>query len=276
MKYDVAAKSAVGCIRRNNEDNLILDGEILPLEHKDFALISRSITSEGIKLLGVFDGVGGCSDGEKASYIAAVTAKEAVKHMTDNISHEEFLHSLCMEMNDEVCKEADGSGMGTTCALLCLNGRKYTACNVGDSPIFLVRDGRMRQISVDHNQKATYEKIMGKQARPNQKFKLTQCIGISSQEMLIEPFITSGNLRANDVFLICSDGLTDMMNPNKICGILNSGLSVECMVEKLSGLAINAGGRDNITIICVKIQKNGIYLKRIVEYIFERCSCNKR
>lgn len=276
MKYNVAAKSAVGCIRRNNEDNLILDGEILPLEHKDSALISRAIASEGIKLFGVFDGMGGYSDGEKASYIAAVTAMEKVKHKPDNISHEEFLHSLCMEMNDEVFKEADGSGMGTTCALLCLDGRKYTACNVGDSPIFMVRDGRMCQISEDHNQKATYERIMGKQARPERKFKLTQCIGISQQEMLIDPFISSGNLRENDVFLLCSDGLTDMMNLNEICGILNSDLQVECMVEKLASRAVNAGGRDNITIICVKIQKNSICVKHIMQYLFEKCNFKMR
>lgn len=251
MKYDVAAQSSVGRIRRNNEDNLILDGEILPLEHKDSAILSRSITSEGKKLVGVFDGMGGYSDGEKASYIAAVTALEAIKYNTSHISHEEFLHSLCMEMNDEVCKEADGSGMGTTCALLYLNNDRYTICNIGDSPIFLVRNGELKQISVDHNQRATFERATGKPAPANQKFKLTQCIGIPKDEMIIEPYIASDTVQQGDFFLLCSDGVTDMVSHDCIRRIICEHKTPEAVINELVERAMNAGGRDNITAICV-------------------------
>lgn len=251
MKYDVAAQSSVGRIRRNNEDNLVLDGEILPLEHKDSAILSRSITSEGNKLVGVFDGMGGYSNGEKASYIAAVTALEAVEHNTGHISHEEFLHSLCMEMNDEVCKEADGSGMGTTCALLYLNNDRYTICNIGDSPIFLVRNGEMKQISVDHNQRATFERATGKPAPANQKFKLTQCIGIPKDEMIIEPYIASDAVQLGDFFLLCSDGVTDMVPFVEIKAIICRENNPEAVVKELISKAMEAGGRDNITAVCV-------------------------
>lgn len=251
MKYDVAAKSSVGRIRRNNEDNLIFDGEILPLQHKDSAVMSRSITSEGGRLVGVFDGMGGYSDGEKASYIAALTAKQATKDRSVSIPHEEFLHSLCMEMNDNVCKEADGSGMGTTCALLFLYNDRYTVCNIGDSPVFLVRNGEMTQISVDHNQRATFERATGKPAPANQKFKLTQCIGIPKDEMIIEPYIASAGVQKGDYFLLCSDGVTDMVSQDCIKTIICEYKAPEAVIDALVERAMEAGGRDNITAVCV-------------------------
>lgn len=251
MKYDVAAKSSVGRIRRNNEDNLILDGIILPLEHKDSAVISRSITSDGGKLVGVFDGMGGYSDGEKASYIAAMTAMQATEHRASSIPHEEFLHSLCMEMNDEVCREADGSSMGTTCALLFLYNDRYTVCNIGDSPVFLIRNGEMTKISVDHNQRAAFERATGKSAPANQKFKLTQCIGIPKDEMIIEPHIASAGVQYGDFFLLCSDGVTDMVSHDCIRRIICEHKTPEAVINELVERAMNAGGRDNITAICV-------------------------
>lgn len=251
MKYDVAAKSSVGRIRRNNEDNLILDGEILPLQHKDSAVISKSITSEGGKMVGVFDGMGGHSDGEKASYISAMTALRAIGHRPEGIPHEEFLNSLCMEMNDEVCKEADGSGMGNTCALLFLYNDRYAVCNIGDSPVFLVRNGEMTQISVDHNQRATFERATGKPAPANQKFKLTQCIGIPKDEMIIEPHIASAGVQNGDFFLLCSDGVTDMVSRDSIKRIICEYKTPEAVINELVERAMEAGGRDNITAVCV-------------------------
>lgn len=251
MKFDVAAKSSVGRIRRNNEDNLILDGEILPLEHKDSAVLYRYISSEGGKLVGVFDGMGGYSDGEKASYIAAMTAMLAMEHKSGSIPHEQFLHSLCMEMNDEVCKEADGSGMGTTCALLFLYSDRYTVCNIGDSPVFLVRNGEMKQISVDHNQKATFERATGKPAPANQKFKLTQCIGIPKDEMIIEPHIASDVVQVGDFFLLCSDGVTDMVPFEEIEAVICEKKTSGAIINELILKAMDAGGRDNITAVCV-------------------------
>lgn len=251
MKYDVAARSVVGRIRRNNEDNLLLDGEMLSLEHKDSEMLSRSIVSESGRLVGVFDGMGGNRDGEKASYIAAMTAMQAVGNRPGSITREEFLHALCLEMNDAVCKEADGSGMGTTCALLFLYNDRYIVCNIGDSPVFLVRNGRMKQISVDHNLKATFERATGKPAPANQKFQLTQCIGIPQDEMIIEPHMASDTVQVGDFFLLCSDGVTDMVPLEEIMTIICEKKTPEAVINELIRKAMEAGGRDNITALCV-------------------------
>lgn len=251
MNYSVAARSAVGRVRRNNEDNMIVDGEILPIDHMDSSVISKTMADSHPRLVGVFDGMGGYSDGEKASYIAASMAKERFESLGEHEMPRHVLHQLCLETNDEVCKEADGSSMGTTCALLAFSEESYTVCNLGDSPVFLIRDGEMVQISVDHNQKAMFESVTGKPAPPNRKFKLTQCIGIPKEEMIIEPFIASDRVQSGDFFLICSDGVTDMIASDEIRQIISDYKSPEAVVNKLTEKALEAGGRDNITAVCV-------------------------
>lgn len=251
MKYSVTAKSVVGRIRRNNEDNFFLDGELLSLDHMDSSLLSKTFTDEKSHMVGVFDGMGGYNDGEKASYIAALAAKKYAEEKPYDTSQPEVLNALCMEANDEVCKEADGSPMGTTCALLSFYDGKYTVCNIGDSPVFLCRNGMMTQISVDHNQKATYEKATGKAAPAGQKFKLTQCIGIPEDEMLIEPYTASDAVRSGDFFLLCSDGVTDMVPFEDIQGIIQTLKDPKGVIEELIRKAMEAGGRDNITAVCV-------------------------
>ena len=156
-----------------------------------------------------------------------------------------------MEMNDEVCKEADGSGMGTTCALLYLHNNRYVVCNIGDSPVFLVRNGEIRKISLDHNQRAAFELLTGKPAPENQKFQLTQCIGIPKDEMHIEPYIASGSVQAGDFFLLCSDGVTDMVTVEEIKSVITSRKIPKAVVKELIYKAMEAGGRDNITVVCI-------------------------
>lgn len=254
MNYSIAARSLIGQVRKNNEDNFSIDGDILSLSHGDSEIVCKTFTQSVPHLLGVFDGMGGYSNGEKASYIAAQTAQDYMERLSNEFNNGKILIDLCMEANDKVCDAADGFQMGTTCALLYLRGSGYTICNVGDSPIFLIRDGRMVQLSMDHTQKSTYEKATGKPAKPNQKFKLTQCIGIPKDEMLIEPFLDSGKLCDGDVFLLCSDGITDMLSTDVMQEVIVKAKSAEEIVSELTEKALSAGGRDNITAICVKIE----------------------
>lgn len=254
MNYYIAARSLIGRVRKNNEDNFSIDGDILSLSHGDSEIVCRTLTQSAPHLLGVFDGMGGYSNGEKASFIAAQTARDYMERLPKASNGGKVLIDLCLEANDKVCDAADGFQMGTTCALLYLRGAGYTICNVGDSPVFLIRDGQMIQISKDHTQKSTYEKATGKTAKPNQKFELTQCIGIPRDEMLIEPFIDSGKLCGGEVFLLCSDGITDMLSKDVIQEVVVRAASAEEIVAELTEKALSAGGRDNLTVICAKIE----------------------
>lgn len=255
MRYQVAAQSLCGKVRKNNEDNFCLHDQILPLSHGDSNLIKKVVTLEVPHLLGVFDGMGGYNDGETASYLTALTAQKYADKLDNGSGLARTLIDLCMEANDKVCDTAKGNKMGTTCAMLCLSGSRYVVCNVGDSSIFLVRKGQMKQITVDHNQRATYEKATGKVAPPDQKFKLTQCIGIPKEDMLIEPYVGEGILQKGDAFVLCSEGITDMLDKSVIKDVVNGSDSAEAMATEMMRLALLAGGKDNLTVICVKVEE---------------------
>lgn len=255
MNYSVAAQCLTGLVRRNNEDNFSIDGDVLPRKHTNSPLTVRQFSDQSPHLMGVFDGMGGHRDGETASWLAASTVAEFLPGLSAQTDPETLLEDFCMTANDKVCIAADGSQMGTTCALLCLKENSFTLCNVGDSPIFLIRDRVIRQISVDHNQRTTYEKVTGKPARPGQKFKLTQCIGIPPEEMLIEPYVFTDRVRPDDLFLLCSDGLTDMVPREEILRICLEETEPERMIFRLTEKALAAGGNDNITILCILAER---------------------
>ena len=122
------------------------------------------------------------------------------------------------------------------------SGYAYS-CNIGDSRTYRLRDGVFQQLSVDHIEK-----------RPAGKAPLTQYLGIDPMEMQIEPYIAKGRVERDDVYLLCSDGLTDMLTNFTIANILLNNPSPEKSVESLIRAALEQGGRDNITAIVCKIR----------------------
>lgn len=252
MQFFAAAASVVGNVRGNNEDNFSLDGFHLQQVHGNTALITEVMAGDTAHLAGVYDGMGGYRGGETASWIMASAAARWLDRLRTTPDPGGTLAELCLDANESVCAAADGSNMGTTCALLCVTDDTYAVCNVGDSPVFLLRDGIFRQLSVDHNQKALIESITGRPAAPGQKFKLTQCIGIPKEEMQIQPHLCRGKPAAGDRFLLCSDGLTDMLDSNTISRILAEAATMEAAAAALVERALAAGGIDNITVICLE------------------------
>ena len=95
---------------------------------------------------------------------------------------------------------------------------KVDICNVGDSRIYRLCKKKLVQISEDH----TDAKMLAKQGAVNRKPRLTRCIGISKEEMTIEPYLEVENIENKDRYLICSDGLTDMVSEDEICRMLQN------------------------------------------------------
>jgi len=257
MQLFAAAASHTGKIRKNNEDNLFFDGMILPRDHQGCDLMTKELSSGLPVLVGVFDGMGGHEDGEYASYLMAEETKKHIVQLSANPDCAKVLTQLCLDANDVVCDRSEDAMMGTTAAMACFFQSRYTVCNVGDSPVFLWRKGQLTQLSEEHTQRVTYERTTGKKAPTKKKFPLTQCIGIPREELLIEPFCAGGQIQPGDIFLLCSDGLTDMLSTESICEILGKKQSVEQKVSALVSGALEAGGRDNITVICVQAKPKG-------------------
>ena len=88
---------------------------------------------------------------------------------------------------------------------------------------------------------------------PKKKTPLTQHLGINPEDFLIEPYIAKGELKAGDVYLLCSDGLTDMLSNLEIDEILSAGASPEEDVRRLVDAALEKGGKDNVTAIVCRV-----------------------
>lgn len=260
MRLEIAAVSGRGTVRSVNEDNLIVDGELLPELHPETVRIEKRCCARGPVLLGVFDGMGGYASGETASHLSALAAQTVFSGKEFRKEPEKLLRRICDEANRAVCGEMlrrGSSHMGSTAALLLAKGREYYLCNVGDSPILLLRSGELRQLSREHTERATYEVVTGVKSDPKKKFRLTQHIGMPVEDVILEPHCDRGTMQAQDVFLLCSDGVTDMLSHETIAQRLclpNAREAAESIVEQ----ALEAGGRDNITVIVVRC-KGGVF-----------------
>lgn len=108
----------------------------------------------------------------------------------------------------------------------------------------------MKKISQDHTDK----EFMEENGITGRKPYLTQYLGIDPEEMTVVPWIRSYYLQRGDRFLICSDGLTDMVEEQQICNLLAENVYPEECVEALIKASLNGGGRDNITVIVVDVE----------------------
>ena len=245
MQY--ACVSHIGKLRRINQDNFICDGKYLNLnENNCLFRLSGKIKLNFKCPFGIFDGMGGEECGEVASFIASKTAAEfEFKYLSSK-----EMYDFCMMANQNICdyaRENSVRTMGTTAAMIGFGKNKIVYCNIGDSKIFLFQKNKLQQISKDHVFPAPYGK----------KSPLTQCLGIPSDEMIIEPYINTSDYIENDRYLICSDGLTDMVSLNEIENMMNMS-SLDDAIQKLCESAIDNGGRDNITIMLFEIKRKKI------------------
>ena len=145
-------------------------------------------------------------------------------------------------VNDELT-----ATMGSTLAGLLLEKGNAYSFNLGDSRVYLLRNRELKQISIDHvDSRAFFKK--------NTKPSLTQHLGIDEEEFLVEPSISRLELQAGDRYMLCSDGLTDMVSDEQIKDLLEKAESASNAVRKLIDTALDNGGRDNITVIVLTVE----------------------
>ena len=237
-----SALTDVGRKRANNEDNFVV------------------LKKGGAVFLAVFDGMGGMEKGEVASSIAAQTANEMFESEADFPHPEAFIVSVLKKANEKIFQYAEAhnlSGkMGTTAAAAFIkngfikNG-VLSAGNVGDSRVYLLKDGKLLQITHDHTLVAYQLEnglISEKEAREStQKNVLTRALGVKADvEVETYPEVA---LNEKDKVLLCSDGLYNMVSEKTIESVLKSNLSTEEKARALIDRANRNGGEDNITVI---------------------------
>ncbi len=207
----------------------------------------------------VADGMGGAQAGEVASQIA-VTAFE--QGLPDDGSPEERLVARVLEANAEIYQrsqaEHERAGMGTTLTAAYLDEAHLVIAHVGDSRAYLFRDGKLKQLTQDHSlvgELVRRGKLTEEQAAEHpQRSIITRALG---PEPSVEVDTWTYPARAGDVLMLCSDGLTSMISEERIGQILASSPGLDEAADALIDGANEAGGRDNITVVLVRLEDVG-------------------
>lgn len=236
--------NTIGKVRESNQDNFYCEGRYRYGSEKfnDICLSGEFSPSEN-KVLAIFDGMGGEACGDKASLIAAAGAEAF-----DGIygSGRVLLYEMSMKLNSLVCEYADFnrvSSMGSTLAAVRFSDTAVSFCNLGDSRIFRITDEGIKCISEDH--------VVPDY--PSKKAPLTQFLGLPDGDYIIAPYITEEQPSHGTVYLLCSDGITDMLSEEEIAETVKNESDVKKACELLVNKALEAGGYDNITAILCRV-----------------------
>ena len=261
MIVSFSAKSDLGLKRKVNEDSFLAD--------------------ESIGLFMVLDGIGGHLAGEVASKLGLNTIKENVirsindKTLADNqnLSREVQILNESLLLANQIIYEAANSqpeyfGMGTTVASLLLGRENIAIAHVGDSRIYLIRENSIERLTEDHSLVMEQLKrgiISAEEAEKSEmKNIITRALGA---EELLTPTVDELIPFNNDLFLICSDGLTDLVTDDEILEIiLKSRHVLDQAVQNLIDKANEKGGKDNITAILVNIKCRS--RKKLNQYLY--------
>ncbi len=251
-----AAVTDIGKHRNKNEDNFYLCGKMKEQDELHYAC--KDDEPHMSYLFAVCDGMGGELCGDTASEIAVETLSTYSESF--DLMAEEYFEAA----NDRICKEIRklGGRMGTTFAGLWIRDGLARAYNIGDSRVYMLRDGKLLQLSQDHTQAELMYKqgLISKEEVRNHPFRnrLTQHIGIFPQERELEPHaVINIPLKDGDRFILCSDGLTDMLSDDEIRRLTLSGETASAISGSLMRTALENGGIDNITVISVCVNKAG-------------------
>ncbi len=205
----------------------------------------------------VADGMGGAQAGEVASRIAV----EVFEHqLADSGTPEERLVECVQEANHQIYQrsraEHERAGMGTTLTAAYLGDAQVAIAHVGDSRAYLFRDGDLTRLTQDHSlvdELLRRGKLTEEQAAEHpQRSIITRALG---PEPEVEVDRSTYSVRAGDVLLLCSDGLTSMISEQRIAEILRSTESLERAADQLIDEANAAGGRDNITVVLFRLEE---------------------
>jgi protein phosphatase len=266
LAFDFGAATHQGLVRNENQDHYII-----LRRSRTQQLLRTNVSTEQLSLpadqaygMAVADGMGGSACGALASQIAIRTAWELAGRATswimklddmrtDELSErvEGFVYLMQQAFEQEFCANPSFGESGTTFAASYLVSGFAVIAEIGDSPTFLWRDGIMRRISTDHTIEQEFiaagvsPVIAGKFSH-----MLTRCLGHDSQNA--RPDIHFLHLQSNDRLMLCTDGLTDMVDDFHIAQCLDEAPDAQAACDRLIARALDAGGKDNVTVVVAR------------------------
>ncbi|MDX9823110.1 MAG: Stp1/IreP family PP2C-type Ser/Thr phosphatase [Syntrophales bacterium] len=253
MELLVGAKTDVGRTRKNNEDNFLV--------------------MEKPRLLLVADGMGGHASGEIASRMAVDTirnffdsgAKKSLQIGAYDEDYSEATNRLGsairfanMAIHEAAAGNAAWQGMGTTVVAGLLTDHRLSIAHVGDSRLYLIRAGGIEQLTDDHSvvaEQVKRELISRDEAQKSEmKSILTRALGTEAE---VDVDLCEMATSDEDVLILCSDGLSNMVTDEDMLSIVSSSKDPDAAAAALVDLANSNGGKDNITVVTAYLLKEG-------------------
>ena len=241
LNIEYTGKTDRGLIRNNNEDTFVINKDI------NFCLVA--------------DGMGGAAAGEMASMIFAQTADEIFSNGIPATEQEaiDCVQTTFLEANERilahVAQYPEHQGMGCTAETLAFTNSGFVIGHMGDSRTYRFRQGVLKQLTKDHSlvqDQIDQGLITNEQARTHSmRNVILRAVGVRPSPALDT---LRGPIFQGDLFLLCSDGLTDMVDDVEIGRVLGQDGNVLTKSDCLIDLAKKAGGKDNITVVLAEIR----------------------
>lgn len=249
-KLNIYVSSQMGCVRLNNED-MVLAGQGLHRD-EDWKSEGLLLSDKDSYIVAVCDGMGGHNGGEVASEEVASQLGRFFDELPSGLDDETLRESMIVWHNDEHAylnqrgyDEIELMNMGTTLATVFIyEGRIYWG-NCGDSRVYKFSKGKLQQLSTDHN-------LFQITHNPADAHIITNCMGGGCTNSFIDVEEITDQHNDGDIYILCSDGLTDMVNDS----VIESILSIGGRAKELTMQACEEGGVDNVSACVLEVTQN--------------------
>jgi protein phosphatase len=265
--------SDAGKVRPGNEDRFLI-GELvrtLFVHQTNVPQREAHLGRERGHVLMVADGMGGHLGGEVASALSVTTIESFVLHLLQKFTHiqandeqsllrdfQDGLRQADARLFQEAAEHPEWAGMGTTLTLAFISGWKLFVVHVGDSRCYLLRGGRLHQLTEDHTlaKELVRQGVIRPEEVKHHHFRHVITNALGGGKAGVEVDLHRDDLAPGDVLLLCTDGLTDMLSDDAVRTVLTRTSDPAAACERLVADANAAGGKDNVTAIVATFAVN--------------------
>ena len=246
-RITLTAASRVGCVRTNNEDMVLAYDKMVRSDAYQTEFLTENTERFVIALA---DGMGGHQAGEVASEQTLESLKFFISDIPRGMSIGEFEETMVEWLkfiNNNINRQGHVNPalleMGTTLVGIIYYGKQYFWLNCGDSRLYRLRDGKLLQLSTDHS-------LSNQRGEKKHSNIITNCIGAGCKSSYLDLFEFTADVHPGDTYMLCSDGLNDMVPHADIERLMNEG----CTANALCEAAIEVGGYDNVSVCMFHVE----------------------
>ena len=246
MKMSITASSKIGCVRRKNEDMILVDDKFI---RNDKHWTMADLDTVDRYMVALADGMGGHNGGEIASSDVLHNLQFFYGDLPSTLSSGDFdeaifdwLKSINSILDAKGRADVQYRDMGTTLVALAYYNKEFYWMNCGDSRVYRLYDGKLQQISTDHSLNSmTGDKLHSS--------IITNCVGGGCKTSFLDMNNCTDSVKPGDIWMLCSDGLSDMVDDDEIKRLLLEGADANMLCDA----AIAVGGFDNVSVCVIKI-----------------------